>query len=271
MSLEAPRLDASAATAPATAVAMAGERRLLIPLQKSIIPACDVEDLDTLKVLAHETAGQEGIGAFKIGMTVFFEEGLKRAVEIIRGETDKPIIVDYQKAGNDIPEMGSKFARAVKKAGAEAAILFPFTGPATQEAWTDALVEQGVLPIVGGHMTHKSFLRSEGGYIADDTPERIYTFAAESGKVKDFVVPGNKPLYVETYKTLLDGILGVDGFTLYAPGFVTQGGDLSETGKVAGNYFHGIVGGALYDAQAKSGITIGEAAKQFSDKILSIR
>jgi len=42
--------------------------------------------------------------------------------------------------------------------------------------------------------------------------------------------------------------LGDGNFTLYAPGFIAQGGVITETGKVAGKNWHAIVGSAIYKA-----------------------
>lgn len=140
------------------------------------------------------------------------------------------------------------------EADVQAAILFPFAGPATQKAWTEACQsigahqDEGINVLIGGHMTHDKFLASEGGYIADDAPERIYRLAAEMG-IRDFVVPGNKVEFVTKYRELLESILGEGQFCLYAPGFVSQGGDISETGRAAGRKWHAIVGSAIYKAE----------------------
>ena len=39
----------------------------------------------------------------------------------------------------------------------------------------------GLTPIVGDEMTHSKHLRSEGGYIADEAPKRMYRDAAKLG------------------------------------------------------------------------------------------
>ena len=95
-------------------------------------------------------------------------------------------------------------------------------------------------------MTQKEFLESEGGFIAN--PEKIYEIAVECG-VSNFVVPGNKVEFVLKYRQLLERLLGQGNFTLYAPGFIAQGGNISETGKVAGENWHAIVGSAIYKAE----------------------
>lgn len=217
----------------------------IINRRRSIIPACDVSNLEKLKELVLGTCEVYGIGGYKVGLELSIYFGLKKAVEIIRQETDLPIIYDHQKGGTDIPDLGIKFAESVRLSGANAVILFPFGGRVTEIEWIKVCQDSGLGVIVGGYMTQPKFLSSEGGFIDDITVEKIYSIAANHG-VRDFVVPGNKPEFVLKCRQLLEDIIGVNNFTLYAPGFITQGGDISETGKVAGEEFHAIVGSALY-------------------------
>lgn len=217
----------------------------LIERQKSVIPACDVSEINKLECLVLATAKVPGIGAYKVGLELVIPFGLGRVVRTIRIHSDLPIIYDHQKGGTDIPDLGPKFAKAVKMFGADAVIIFPFGGAATEEKWIEACQKEKLVVLVGGHMTQPKFLENEGGFIANSGPEEIYKLAAKSG-VTNFVVPGNKTDFVLKYRQLLEGILGVGNFTLYAPGFISQGGDISETGKVAGDNWHAIVGGAIY-------------------------
>ena len=218
----------------------------LISQPRTIIPACDVSTKEKFEELVRETSDVPGIGGYKVGLELTIPYGLKLLVDIARKYTNLPIIYDHQKGGNDIPELGIKFSKACKSAGVEAVILFPFAGSATEKEWIKACQDMGLVVMVGGHMTQKSFLSSESGFIADDAPQRIYKIAAESG-VTDFVVPGNKPELVMKYKKQLED-LGVSP-TLYAPGFVAQGGTITECGRVAGEMWHAIVGSAIYGAE----------------------
>lgn len=218
----------------------------IIQRKKSIVFAADVPGFQELINSAHALKGIEGIGGIKIGFTLAMQ-GLAEAVDIIRGNLGLkfPIIYDHQKAGNDIPDMGRQFVRSLKRAGVDAAILFPFTGPVTQEAWTKACFDEGLQVLTGGIMTHQKFLLSEGGYIADEAVRRIYKLACDLG-VRDFVVPGNKVKWVKLIKEMLTEELGEGKFVLYAPGFITQTGIISECGQVAGDEWHAIVGSAIY-------------------------
>ena len=87
----------------------------------------------------------------------------------------------------------------------------------------------------------------------------MYEFAAHL-RVKDFVVPGNKPEKIVFYKQFLEskGIKPV----LYSPGLVSQGGKLTESAKAAGKNWHAIIGRALYGAP-----NIKKAAKEFCAKL----
>jgi orotidine-5'-phosphate decarboxylase len=239
------------------------ERKLLIPSMRSIIPSVDVKTIEHFEKLVEATGDVPGIGGYKVGLELAIPYGLTEVVARAREHTGLPIIYDHQKAGNDIPDMGKNYAGAIKRAGVEAVILFPFTGPKTESEWIKACQGEGLNVIVGGHMTHPQFLESQGGSISDSAPARIYRLAAENG-VTDFVVPGNQAEYVAQYRRLLESILGKGGFTLYAPGFVSQGGDVSETGRVAGENWHAIVGRGIYGAE-----DMKKAATELTTKLLA--
>jgi len=232
----------------------------IIGLDRSVIVAAGVE-FSRLPKLVRNTCVVEGIGGYKVGLELALEKGLPSVVGAVKDNTPLPVIYDHQKAGNDIPETGSRFAGVCKKAGVDAVILFPFAGPKSETDWIHACQDVGLGVLVGGHMTQPNFLYSEGGSIADDAPNRIFAIAAENG-VRDFVVPGNEVDYVIHYKELLDKLLGKDKFTLYAPGFITQGGEISEFAKEAGEKWHAIVGGAIYKA-----LDMREAAEQMTSQI----
>jgi len=218
----------------------------LIVRSKSIIPALDVDTLDETTEIVEETCDIEGIGAYKIGFSLVLRFGLT-IVKRIRNFTDKPIIYDHQKGATDIPEMGSKFAKVCKSEGVDAVILFPLTGPVVEEAWIKSCQDVDLRVIVGGRMTHKGFLESEGGFICNDASQKIYRMAYEFG-VRDFVVPGNKPDFVQLIREAYPDVV------LYAPGFIAQNGDVSETGKAAVDNWHAIVGRGIYEAAEKEKI-----------------
>lgn len=217
----------------------------IIQIERSIIPACDVT-LDRFEVIVRDTCGIPMIGAYKIGAALAVTAGLPRIVEIARKYTNKPLIYDHQKACTDIPDTGREFVHAVKASGIDALILFPLTGPATQTAWIQSAKDEGLSVIVGGHMTHERYLVKDGGFIDDRAVDKIFTNAAFLG-VADYVVPGNKPDVIRHLKDLL--VQHKIEPVFYAPGFIAQGGSISEAARAAGTRWHAIVGRAIYEAE----------------------
>lgn len=236
----------------------------IIPTRKSIVVAADVKP-SRFEGLVDQVADVEGIGGIKIGFEVGLGLGLRRAVDTVLEANDGlAVIYDHQKAGNDIPATGMNFARSMRLAHVDAAILFPFTGPATQKRWTQELQERNIGVIVGAEMTHEKIRASEGGYVIDAAFRRMFEGAVELG-VTNFVVPGNKPEAVRGYRELFDDALGEGNYALWAPGFIDQGGDLSETGQLAGPNFYPIVGGGIYNHENPR-----QAAQELGRKVLEL-
>jgi len=215
----------------------------IIQAEKSIVWAADVMP-DKFKDIVQQL-GNTGLGAIKLGFQVGYGLGLEKAVDMVREvDSELPVIFDHQKAGNDIPDTGKNFARTMKLGNVDAAILFPFTGDDVEERWIQELQEQDINVIVGAEMTHEG-IRSR---IRDIAFEDIFIQAFKYG-VCDFVVPGNKPASVTHWRGLFDSELGEGNYDLYAPGFVAQGGEITEAGQVAGPRFHAIVGRGIHDAE----------------------
>jgi len=217
---------------------------MIIKEKHSIIPACDVDE-KKYEELIKATADIPGIGGYKIGFVLALSIGLPRAVEIARKYTDKPLIYDHQKAATDIPSTGQSFAKVCREAGINAVILFPQAGPETERAWIDFARNEELKVIVGGLMTHKKYVRSEGGYLADEAIVEMYENAAGLG-VNDYVVPGNNPEAIRKIHAMLTREHANP--ILYSPGFVSQGGRVDEAIQAAGDNFHAIVGRGIHEA-----------------------
>lgn len=215
----------------------------IIKLKKSIIPSCDVSSLEKLSRLVRATCHINGVGAYKIGFELVVPFGMEKVVRTIRKFTELPIIYDHQKAGTDIPEMGSRFMEACK--GADAVILFPQAGPETEAAWIKAAQKAKMNAIVGGEMTHKGYLKNENGFIDDAAPLRIYEIAASLG-VTDFVIPGNKAEKALEYVNLIRKKIKNPVF--YSPGLIAQGGNIIDLAKRLDSW-HAIIGRAIYEAK----------------------
>jgi orotidine-5'-phosphate decarboxylase len=229
----------------------------IINSDKSIVIAADVAPPD-LPNLVKKTCTVEGVGGYKVGIELVLSEGLPRVVSKIKDNTNLPIIYDHQKGGIDIPNMGKKFAETCKRSGVDAVILFPLAGPISEITWIRECKEKALKVIVGAHMTHPSFLKKESGFIEDNAPMKVFEIAIKEG-VKDFVVPGNNPSALKKYFKLFTNELGQGNFVLWAPGFITQGGEIGEFDEIAKCSWHAIIGSAIYNAE-----NINAAAKYFS-------
>ncbi len=230
-----------------------GLEQKVIELDRSVIPACDVSTLEEFESLITDTADVDGIGGYKIGFELALGYSLSRVVEVVKERTNKPVIYDHQKAGTDIPDTGKNFAEVCKKAKVDAVILFPQSGPETERAWIYHALDKGLKVIVGGRMTHPAYTVSEGGFITDEGALDMYRIAARVG-VNNFVVPGNKPEVIKQVRDVVEAE-GVNP-VFYAPGFIAQGGSISDAARVAGDKFHGIVGRGIYQAQNKRAAAI---------------
>ena len=225
----------------------------IIGRDRSVIPACDVSTLEDFEDIVRGTADVEGIGGYKVGFELGLGYGLGKVVEVVKKHTDKPVIYDHQKAGTDIPDTGKNFAEVCKKAGVDAVIFFPQSGPETERAWIYHALDKGLNVIVGGRMTHPAYAVSEGGFITDEGALDMYRIAARAG-INNFVVPGNKPDVIKQVRDVVEAE-GVNP-VFYAPGFIAQGGSISDAAKVAGDRFHGIVGRGIYQAPDKKAAAI---------------
>lgn len=212
---------------------------------RTLIPACDVPQMDRFLEIVRHTCDLEGIGGYKLGFPLALRYGLPLLVSRVREITDKPLIYDHQKGATDIPDMGREFARVMRDSGIDYAIIFPMTGPLTLKAWIEALREEEVEIIVGGLMTHKGYTEQEGGFLRQQAPEEIYRAAADLG-VTSFVVPGTRVEEVRRIRQLLNS-LGLEP-EFFSPGFGAQGGELPAYAEAAGKKWHIIVGRSITGA-----------------------
>lgn len=221
--------------------------REIIEAERSLMPAADLLSTRELPQLLQAVVDIPTVLSIKLGFTLAFDN-LREATQIIHEyKTGWKVVYDHQKAGCDIPRNGEKFAYKMKEAGVDAAIIFPLAGIETEMAWIKALQDAEVPVIVGGEMTHEGFFVSEGGFIADDAPERMYKIAAGMG-VRNFFLPGNKPNKVEIYREQITNFTDGEDFTVYSCGYITQRGDIRKTGRVAGPRSHIVIGEAIYAA-----------------------
>lgn len=223
---------------------MGGRKFKRIEREKSIIIACDVDDLEKLMEIISNSYDLDFVGGYKIGLGLALKYGLPRVVSTIRKVSEKPIIYDHQKGGTDVLHTAKLFSKVLKDSNVDYAIIFPFSGPSVERTWIEELNSQGITPIVGGIMTLPDLLASAGGFLKDEAPLEIYRIAAEM-KVRDFVLPGNNPNLLISYKKYIDCI--VENPVYYLPGIGAQGGDLRFCSKIMGKNWHAIIGRSIYE------------------------
>lgn len=212
-----------------------------------IIVSLDVESRQALDEVVSKTHNIPEVLGFKLGALSSLSIGLAEAVRLIRRRTDKQIIYDHQKAGNDIPDITRRLVKLAGEAGVSAFILFPFAGPEVMKESIEEGRRRELTMIVGAHMTHPSFLESDGGFISTALPEKVFGFALRLG-VKDFVLPGNLPDISGSYANTISQ--RVDSPTFWTPGIGRQGGSIAALRKAfpSESSLMAIVGSSIYQA-----------------------
>lgn len=250
----------------------------LFNLKYGIIPACDVKRLEDLEKLVKSTCNIEGIVGYKVGAILGLKFGLPIVVEKIKSYTDLPIIYDHQKFGTDIPDIcGGDMLEVLKDAGINIVIIFPHAGPDTLKAaivgsndpklkdTVKGCYKFGLSPIVGGEMTHSKYIASDGGYLTNEAPERMYLDAVELG-VEYFVVPGTKVDKMIKYRSILSKVIKNPKFLFPGIGRDYQGGDVIEAFNAVKPFSsYAIVGRAIYAADdiSKAAERLCEAIRDF--------
>jgi orotidine-5'-phosphate decarboxylase len=219
---------------------------MLFETNHGVIVACDVASLSDFRDLVDRTYHIEGIVGYKVGALLGLAHGLSVLVEVVREQCSLPVIYDHQKAGTDIPPMATGFAQVCSEAGISSFIIFPQAGPDSEQAFISAVLDGGMVPMVGGEMTHSMYLASEGGFIRDDAPPEMYRIGASYG-VEYFIVPGNRKKSLQQYHALLIDFMEEPRFCM--PGIGRQGGHITSAFEsLYGAPAYAIVGSAIYNS-----------------------
>jgi orotidine-5'-phosphate decarboxylase len=141
--------------------------------EMGIVPALDIDSHDHLERVVRGTSRREGVAGYKLGLTSVLRFGLQESVRRLRDLTDLPIIYDHQKAGPDMPDMAKKYTAMCKEADVDGLILFPVAGPTAVDRFVGEAVSAGLIPFVGGEIPVPDYSVSGGGYMLDDTLDRI--------------------------------------------------------------------------------------------------
>jgi orotidine-5'-phosphate decarboxylase len=217
------------------------------PADSGVIPALDVESIEELQRIVEVTHDVEGVAGYKLGVVGALHLGLRRAVRVIQGITNLPVVYDHQKAGPDIPDMAAKYASICKKAGVHSLILFPLAGQRAVREFVGHAQREDLVPIVGGALPFAEYYVSGGGYVADDALDRILALSMTLG-VADFVVPANDPETVRHHAETLRA--GVDEPGVFLPGIGALGGTIEEAfAAAAGCRRYAVIGRGIYESK----------------------
>lgn len=167
------------------------ESRPMSAHQFGIVPALDVDSIDTACRLVDQLSDIEGIEGYKIGAQLALERGLLEAVTRLQTATSIPLMYDHQKVGLDVPSNAAGFAACVAAAGVTSVIVFPVAGPTAVQAFVGALVDHGLKPIVGAALPIDDYFVSAGGWLDDDVLLRVLDIAVGCGATS-VVVPGGR-------------------------------------------------------------------------------
>lgn len=248
----------------------------LFEFDHGVIVACDVPRLEGLDLLVYETHGVDGIVGYKIGKQLGMPYGMKEVVDTIRKYTEKPIIWDEQKEGNDVKFTISGMANAYKQTGIPSLIIFPLVGAENQIGWVEHSRLNGIEPIAGFELTQPLFYSTDEGMIDDvlkglNLPEEredalreafedhvFHGYIDPSAKdwalevyaklgVEKYIAPGNKPDAVKDMR----GFLISHGVTptFLMPGMGRQEGEIPTAFEAAGaeeGPAYAIIGSAIY-------------------------
>jgi orotidine-5'-phosphate decarboxylase len=219
----------------------------IIKAERSLIPALDLKSIRDLPEALTALQGIPFVKAIKIGFSLGLDN-LKEARQMVREfDPEWKALYDHQKAGCDIPENGENYTYKMVEAKVDAAIVFPLGGAETEVAWVKELQQAGIPVIVGGDMTQEGFFVSQGGFVADDAPDRIFSIAAGMG-VRDFFLPGTRPEKVPDYLDLLEKRTNGEDFDIFSCGYFRQGADPATMARLVRRRSHYVVGKRIYEA-----------------------
>lgn len=226
--------------------------------EKGVVWAADVQPERFVEIV-EQIGPEEGLVAVKIGLEVGLGLTLAEAVKIVRANSSAHVQYDHQKGGTDTPHTSPNFTRAMVRADVDSAIIFPFAGPQTQEAWTRSLQSEGIGVFTGAEMTHSKFNKKDGGYIGKAALKRIIDLAVDL-EVENFILPGNNAKSIRYWRNRIERRTS-NTYAVASPGLVSQGGDITKSGKAAGVIWHPIMGRAIH---ANSAMTPTEAVKHYT-------
>ncbi|MCL4378733.1 MAG: hypothetical protein M1409_10240 [Actinobacteria bacterium] len=147
------------------------------------------------------------IAGYRLGTRPIIKNGLRDIVNLIKKQTSKPLIYDHQKFGNEIPEICSGcILDDIKDSGIDGIVILPLAGKKVFESIINKCNKINLLPVVCGDLSYPGYFSSEGGYIDNNTQQKIYIDAANLG-VSHLIMSCNRIERIKIYCHQLNAII----------------------------------------------------------------
>jgi orotidine-5'-phosphate decarboxylase len=180
----------------------------LFKLNYGIIISCNYRGFQNLEDVVKSTSNLPFVSGYKIGVELVLKSGLDKIVSSIRKLTDLPIIYDHQKFGSDVPEIYRRsLFETIKSSGINALIILPHSGKETLKMTVKGCIDVGLIPIIGGDLSHEGYTIEEGGYIDNNAHQRIYLDSATLG-VSHFIMSCSRLDRIKIYCHQIRAVVG---------------------------------------------------------------
>lgn len=214
--------------------------------ERGIVPALDMSRLSDAKEFIIDVDDAGKLTAYKVGSTLASDKGHHTTALQLKRVTSKPLIYDHQKFGSDTPNTVRNQLETFKEY--DAVIAFPFGGSETRQAISDYARDLDIDILWGGVMTQPGFHSKEGGYVHYTAIGNVYRECADEGW-NMYVLPATRPNVSRAIRKAVESRVDPDKVMHFAPGWVTQGGDMSEADEIVGPRAQLIKGRSLIGAE----------------------
>jgi len=170
----------------------------------------DINDPEksTVEDIVAVTQELDYVAGYRLGTRPVIKNGLRDITTLMKKNTSKPIIYDHQKFGNEIPEIYSGgILGDIKDCGIDGIIILPLTGRKVLESIVKKCNKINLLPVVCGDLSYWGYFSSEGGYIENNTQQKIYIDAANLG-ISHLIMSCNRIDRIKIYCNQLNAIIG---------------------------------------------------------------
>ena len=170
----------------------------------------DINDPEksTIEDIIDVTKELDYVAGYKLGARPIIKNGLRDIAGLIKKQTSKPLLYDHQKFGNEIPEICSiDILDDIKDSGIDGIVILPLAGKKVLESIVKKCNKINLLPVVCGDLSYSGYFSSEGGYVENNTQQKIYIHAANLG-VSHLIMSCNRIDRIKIYCNQLNAIIG---------------------------------------------------------------